>query len=552
MSLAHCSSPTPARRPVHLATIFSAAVRSTISVRRSALILAQFGCVTCVRARQKLLGCLTFGLYSFAACSALPSASYISRCPASCEVTVRLFFERHRTDVAHMRRAAVTARKRRLLSQACVQCAVPRRSSHSLARRFHSHFMSAALPSVTVESASSSPCPIWPCSPTSPPSTHPALLEPAISHLRSGHVVGMPTETVYGLAGSAFSTAAIQLIFAAKGRPSDNPLIVHSHGIAAVEQFCRPLTATQRRIAEAFWPGPLTLLLTPRPDSPLSPLVTAGQPTVGVRVPDHPVALSLLRLSGLPLAAPSANLSGRPSPTTAAHVLHDLGSGRGLSGIIDGGDTQVGLESSVVHCIESVTQAGGEHSVDLHILRPGAITAEHFHKLLPHARIHSASHTTLTATEAPLAPGMKYTHYKPSAAVVLLDGSLQWRSDRVDQLQQRAKRVGVISTAEERHWWEQQRYRRGWAEDAVVPWAASSTGVEGLAAGLFGALRGLDAAGVDVIVVQVVDSTGLGEAVMNRLTKAAGGEVWREGSSSNEERRLHGLNGSEHTVTNGD
>ena len=444
-------------------------------------------------------------------------------------------------SAAHMRRLVCAARKRRLTSRACVHS-----NSH-----FHNLAMSAPHPPAVPEESSSLPCPVWLCPPTSPPSSHPALLAPAISHLRSGHVIGMPTETVYGLAGSAFSTPAIQLIFAAKGRPSDNPLIVHSHSTAAVEQFCQPLTATQRRIAEAFWPGPLTLLLTPRPDSPLSPLVTAGQRTVGVRIPNHPVALSLLRLSGLPLAAPSANISGRPSPTTAAHVLHDLGRGRGVSGIIDGGETQVGLESSVVHCIESVAaDANDEPSIDLHILRPGAITAEHFRQLLPHARIHSASHTTLTATEAPLAPGMKYTHYKPTATFLLLDGSQQWRSERVDQLLQQHKRVGIISTAEEHHWWQQQQHTRDWVEGEVTVWALSGAGVEGLAAGLFSALRGLDAAGVDVIVTQVVESVGLGEAVMNRMSKAAGGEVWREDSgSSNGERRVNGERRSEHTAS---
>ena len=360
----------------------------------------------------------------------------------------------------------------------------------------------------------------------------------------------MPTETVYGLAGSAFSSTAIRLIFAAKGRPSDNPLIVHSHSVEAVEQFCQPLTATQRRIAEKFWPGPLTLLLTPRPDSALSPLVTAGQPTVGVRIPNHPVALALLRLSGLPLAAPSANLSGRPSPTTAAHVLHDLGSGRGVSGIIDGGETQVGLESSVVQCVEGASAAttDGELSIDLHILRPGAITAEQLQELLPHARIHSASHTALAPTDAPLAPGMKYTHYKPTAAFVLLDGSPQWRSDHIHRLRGQHSRVGVLSSAEEQPYWREERQRRGWGESEVLVWAAGATGLEGLAAGLFGALRALDAAGVEVIVAQVVDRAGLGEALMNRMSKAAGGEILRESGSGAQERYVNGQNSSEYSA----
>ena len=449
-----------------------------------------------------------------------------------------------------MRRIASTARKRRLTSCTSVS-SVSNTHFHSQARFYHNHSMSAPLTPVTSET-SPPPCPVWPCSPTSPPSSHASALAPAISHLHAGHVIGIPTETVYGLAGSAYSTAAIQLIFAAKGRPSDNPLIVHSHSIAAVEHFCQPLTATQRRIAEQFWPGPLTLLLTPRHDSTLSPLVTAGQPSVGVRIPNHPVALSLLRLSGLPLAAPSANLSGRPSPTTAAHVLHDLGIGRGLSGIVDGGETQVGLESSVVQCIESATPtANGEQSVHLHILRPGAVTAEHLHNLLPHAHIHTASHTPLTATDTPLAPGMKYTHYKPTAPFILLDGSPQWRSDRIHQLHQQTKRVGLLTTADERPYWQQQQQQRGWSAGGVVVWAVGGVGVEGLGAGLFGGLRGLDEAGVDVIVTQVVERVGLGEAVMNRMWKAAGGEVWRESSSSGGERQVNGHNGTEHRV-NGD
>ena len=447
-----------------------------------------------------------------------------------------------------MRLLVCASRKRRPILRACVH----KHSAHTSARFYHGSAMAAPLhdplPPSLSQGLSPSTCPVWPCSPTSPPSAHPTLLAAAISHLHLGDVIGIPTETVYGLAGSAYSTAAIQLIFAAKGRPSDNPLIVHSHSIAAVEHFCRPLTSTQRRLAEAFWPGPFTLLLTPRPGSSLSPLVTAGLPTVGVRIPNHPVALALLRLCGLPLAAPSANLSGRPSPTTAAHVLHDLGTGRGLSGIIDGGETQVGLESSVVQCIEGLTPtADGEPSIDLHILRPGAITADHLHQLLPHARIHSASHAPLTATDAPLAPGMKYTHYKPTATFVLLDGSQQWRSDRIHQLHLHSKRVGILSTAEERHWWHREAQRRGWSDGAVVVRAVSGGGVEGLAAGLFGALRSLDAAGVDVIVAAVVESVGLGEAVMNRMSKAAGGEVWREGSS-NDERRENGQGRDDTTV----
>ena len=376
---------------------------------------------------------------------------------------------------------------------------------------------------------------VWPCPVTAPPSSFPSLLSPAVCALRGGAVVAVPTETVYGLAGVASNASAVQRIFRAKGRPSDNPLIVHVHSLDAVHRLCLPLSASERALADAFWPGPLTLLLTARVDAALSPLVTAGQPTVAVRIPAHPVALALLSLLDLPLAAPSANLSGRPSPTSAAHVARDLGRAeRGVRGVVDGGESAVGLESSVVQVLEQTSQG----PVRVRILRPGAVTRERLCALLPHALVEAAGEAPAGSSAAPLAPGMKYAHYQPSAPFVLLDGSAQWRTRAVRRaLALRspagsARSVGVICCAEDAEQWSAlQREAAG----SLSLWVTGA-GVEGLAHDLFRALRALDEEQrVDLLVAAVVPREGLGEALMNRMDKAAAGRRWTEGEGERTE-----------------
>ena len=372
---------------------------------------------------------------------------------------------------------------------------------------------------------------VWPCPLSSPPSLLPSLLSSAVAALRGGGVVAIPTETVYGLAGSALDDAACQRIFAAKGRPSDNPLIVHCHSTAQLSALCLPLSPAQRELAERFWPGPLTLLLTPRPDVRLSALVTAGQPQVAVRIPAHPVALALLQLCGLPLAAPSANLSGRPSPTSAAHVARDLGSeARGVSGVVDSGQCGVGLESSVVQVLEG-EGAGAE--VRLRILRPGAVTREQLQAALPHAVVEDAAADGSSSTSsssspsaAPLAPGMKYAHYQPRAPFVLLQGALLWRLQAVrEEVRKHGGGVGLLCRGEEAEQWRALHADLG--DSALLLWV-TPVGVDGMAHDLFHALRSLDDGGARLILSAVVEDFGMGEAVMNRMDKAAAQRRWRE------------------------
>lgn len=226
--------------------------------------------------------------------------------------------------------------------------------------------------------------------------------------LRGGHLVAFPTETVYGLGANALDESAVSKIFAAKGRPSDNPLIVHVPDIDSARSLVASIDPLSERLASIFWPGPLTVILSIDSKSGIAKTVTAGLDTVGIRVPDHPVALSLLRAAKVPLAAPSANKSGSPSPTTAKHVFDDLASS-GPSMILDGGSCRVGLESTVV-------EVRGD---EVFILRPGGITPGMISEKLGLSmdKIHMAF-KMVDKNDTPKAPGMKYRHYAPRATVV--------------------------------------------------------------------------------------------------------------------------------------
>ncbi|MEO8420703.1 MAG: L-threonylcarbamoyladenylate synthase [Hyphomicrobium sp.] len=305
------------------------------------------------------------------------------------------------------------------------------------------------------------------------------MIAAAATHLRAGRLVAFPTETVYGLGADATNGEAVAAIFATKGRPRFNPLIVH---VADARQAGEHvvLTVLAQRLIDAFWPGPLTLVLEKRPQSPLSDLVTGGLTTVAVRAPDHPVARALLQAAGRPLAAPSANRSGRISPTQAAHVLGDLGDDVAL--ILDGGPTAYGLESTVV-------DARGNVPV---LLRPGAVTAETIEAVLGCSLVRAT-----IDSERPNAPGQLASHYAPDARV----------------------RLGAVDV------------RRG---EALLAFGASVPPTEGpvinlsptgdlteAAANLFAALRALDAGGAETIAVMPVPEEGIGEAINDRLRRAA-------------------------------
>ncbi|MEK3718021.1 L-threonylcarbamoyladenylate synthase [Paenibacillus sp. FSL R7-0333] len=370
------------------------------------------------------------------------------------------------------------------------------------------------------------------------------MISEAATLLRSGETVAFPTETVYGLGADARNTAAVEAVFAAKGRPSDNPLIVH---IARREDLGRLVTEVHpvaEALIDAFWPGPLTLVLPVRPGV-LSPLVTAGLDTVGVRMPDHPVALALLRAADCPVAAPSANRSGRPSPTLAAHVLEDLAGY--IGGVLDGGAAGVGLESTVVQVQPDGTVA---------VLRPGGITAEQLAAVtgteaaaaepaagadmpagasgggsvpVPPAAVPgggeagAAAQAAAGSGPAPRAPGMKYTHYAPRGALGIVRGSSAQRvAETAAGLLQAAQRAGEITGL---LLFEEHRSLYPADPAACTVSLGSLSSPEETARFLYAALRRFDEAGATYILAEACPVTGLGAAIMNRLMKAAGESV---------------------------
>ncbi|MGM0805178.1 MAG: L-threonylcarbamoyladenylate synthase [Bacillota bacterium] len=331
---------------------------------------------------------------------------------------------------------------------------------------------------------------------------HPHIIQASL-WINKNEVIAIPTETVYGLAGNARSDDAIKRIFEAKGRPSDNPLIVHISDLSQLEGLVSTVSETAQKLMSAFWPGPLTIVL-PKGEN-VSERVTAGLSTVAVRMPDHEIALAVIAASNVPLAAPSANLSGKPSPTSAQHVYEDL-KGR-IPGIVDGGSTGVGVESTVVECTgELVT-----------ILRPGGITLEELEKVVGLGRV-IVDPGLENEKHAPKSPGMKYTHYAPDAPFVLVDGSVEFLQRLVDQEREAGKRIGILTTEERASVYK---------ADCVIP-TGNRSNPETVAQHLYEALRAFNEAGVDQIFGEVFPKTGVGAAIMNRLEKSAGGNIIKE------------------------
>lgn len=312
--------------------------------------------------------------------------------------------------------------------------------------------------------------------------------------LKQQEVVAFPTETVYGLGADATSEQAVRRIFEAKGRPSDNPLIVHVAQPEQVYQLVTEIPEMAKKLMKAFMPGPLTLVM--ESSGAAAQNVTAGLSTVAVRIPDHPVALSLLEACKVPLAAPSANRSGRPSPTTADHVYQDL-NGR-IAGLIDGGATGVGLESTVVDCTSEIPI----------ILRPGGITRQQMEAAVGTTMMDPA---LASQQEAPKSPGMKYTHYAPEAPLWLIDGDDQFFKDQLYTIEQDGSRVGIIASNE----------LAGQLPDQRVLACGSRENLKEVAVHLYSALREFKKADVDVILCEAFPEKDYGEAIMNRLQKAA-------------------------------
>ncbi|MES2154390.1 MAG: L-threonylcarbamoyladenylate synthase [bacterium] len=316
-----------------------------------------------------------------------------------------------------------------------------------------------------------------------------AILE-AAKILRAGGLVVFPTETVYGLGANALDPNAVRRIFMAKGRPADNPVIVHVHDVAAAQHLVRAWPALAQRLADAFWPGPLSLIL-PRADVvPAS--ISGGLDSVAIRIPRHPAAQALLREANLPVAAPSANKSGRPSPTRVQDAMADLGDKVQL--YLDGGPTDVGVESTVVSLL-------GPKPV---ILRPGGITREAIEAVVGPVDVPAPRGPT---TDVVVSPGMKYRHYAPKAHLIVVDADRLHRE--WDKLRGHATKAHVIASKESR------------LAGVDVTTLASRNDGAAWARGLFSLLRDLDAKGVQVILVEAIPEKGLGVAVMNRLRKAA-------------------------------
>ena len=367
-------------------------------------------------------------------------------------------------------------------------------------------------------------------------------LKEAARILRSGGLVAFPTETVYGLGGNALDEDAARKIYAAKGRPSDNPLIAHVSCVEEVEPLVKEIPEAGRKLMEAFWPGPLTMIFPKSEKVPYG--TTGGLDTVAIRMPDDPVANRLIALAGVPVAAPSANTSGRPSPTTADHVWQDM-NGR-IDMIIDGGPVGIGVESTIVDVSSAVPA----------VLRPGAITMEMLEEVLGEVSVDPAILGPLSADVRPKAPGMKYKHYAPKADLTLVEpGTGADRESRAEQVTgaeqkngadrntgaypetgldetqlqamirkvrelsrekiEAGYKVGVICTDESRDCYT----------DGEVRSIGARKSQPSVAHNLYALLREFDDLGVDYIFSESFPKDHLGQAIMNRLSKAAGYKI---------------------------
>lgn len=322
--------------------------------------------------------------------------------------------------------------------------------------------------------------------------------------IRAGGLVAFPTETVYGLGGDGLNRESSRKIYAAKGRPSDNPLIIHICEFEDIKELTETVPEEAQRLAEAFWPGPLTIILPKSDKVPME--TTGGLDTVAIRMPSNPVALAFIRAAGGFVAAPSANTSGRPSPTLAKHVAEDL-YGK-IDMILDGGAVGIGLESTIVDLSGNIPV----------ILRPGYITKDMLEKILGEVEVDG---TILDAEsgQAPKAPGMKYKHYAPKAELTIVSGTADKVRDKINGLTNQAisdgYKAGVIATQETRDGYISQNVKiagKRWDEEAI-------------ARHLYEILREFDEEDIDYIYSESFEGSELGQAIMNRLLKAAGHNI---------------------------
>lgn len=317
--------------------------------------------------------------------------------------------------------------------------------------------------------------------------------------LRSGGLVGLPTETVYGLGANGLNEDAVRAIFEAKGRPQDNPLILHIPDADWLERFCCDIPDAAYALAEHFWPGPLTMILKRREIVPN--VTTGGLDTVGMRCPDHAVTLAIIEAAGVPVAAPSGNISGRPSPTCARHMIEDM-DGR-IDGIVDGGACGVGVESTIIDLTVTPPR----------LLRPGGLPLEELRAVLGEIAVDKAVLAPLSEGEKPRAPGMKYRHYAPKAPVTVVTGESMKTAAYIHSLA--SEETGVICFEE---------YRDLFPDCAVESIGSAEDKAE-QARRIFDALRAFDETDVTAIYAQCPNDEGLGLAIANRLKKAAGFQV---------------------------
>ena len=331
------------------------------------------------------------------------------------------------------------------------------------------------------------------------------VMEQAGKLIAEGELVAFPTETVYGLGGDALDPDASRKIYAAKGRPSDNPLIVHIADFDDMKRVAREVPEQAKKLADAFWPGPLTMIVWKSDAVPEA--TTGGMQTVAVRMPNHPVALELIRRSGCLIAAPSANTSGRPSPTEAQHVAEDL-SGK-IAMILDGGPVGIGIESTIIDLTEEKPM----------ILRPGYITPEMLSEVLQEEVVIDPGIIAADDTRKPKAPGMKYRHYAPKADMIIVDGQQQRVVKQINLLVEEKKKQGektaVIATDETRDQYDAD----------VVLSMGSRQDEDSIAQHLYKILRECDELEVGAIFSESFSTPRIGQAIMNRLLKAAAHQV---------------------------
>lgn len=331
------------------------------------------------------------------------------------------------------------------------------------------------------------------------------VIKEASDILHAGDMVAFPTETVYGLGADALDEMASKKIYAAKGRPSDNPLIVHVANEQQILPLVKEIPESARKLMKAFWPGPLTIIFNKSDVVPYG--TTGGLDTVAIRMPNHKVALTLIEESNIPIAAPSANTSGRPSPTTAMHVMDDL-NGK-ISMVIDGGAVGIGIESTIVDVTGDIPM----------ILRPGYINKKMLEEVVGEVTIDKAILGPVSPDLKPKAPGMKYKHYAPKADFTMFDGDIDKVADRINELAEsyikKGYKVGIISSAESK-----DRYRYG----EVISIGSRNNEIS-ISKNLYKVLREFDDKQVDYILGETFRSEELGQAIMNRLLKAAGYQV---------------------------